>query len=398
MLESCRRFLGFVFVLASGAAVVFCQAAAAMPLEKAAGAGELQQAQPPDRQATGQQGNRLDSEGRLRQLARFKYGKPPEPTVVLKAGEVPQIDFETPVYDFGRVQAGKLVLYDFWFKNIGTGPLEILRVKPTCVCTQAGTYSRIVPPGKRGKISISVDTSRLTGAVTKKVIVDTNEAGQPARIIEMKGHVWEAIGVTPRKVAFGRVPRETLATLPPSQTLTLVNNLKTPVELSNTRSSNAVFSAALRVIQPGKKFELVVSGGPAAESGMNHAMIEIDTNLTEEPVVRVPVSMYVTSPVDVAPAKLTLRQNRPRDVRRSFFVTNHMPSPITISDLRVSNPMLKVSLQETRPGTSFRLLLQVPASYKVPPGGDKITMKTTNPTMPTLTVPIISRDSGTAKR
>jgi hypothetical protein len=54
----------------------------------------------------------------------------PEPTVVLKPGEMPAIKFDTPVYDFGRVRAGPDVVHDFWFTNTGTGPLEILKVRP----------------------------------------------------------------------------------------------------------------------------------------------------------------------------------------------------------------------------------------------------------------------------
>ncbi len=54
----------------------------------------------------------------------------PKPTVVLKPGEVPAIKFDTPDYDFGRVQSGPDIIHDFWFTNTGTGPLEILKVKP----------------------------------------------------------------------------------------------------------------------------------------------------------------------------------------------------------------------------------------------------------------------------
>jgi len=48
----------------------------------------------------------------------------------LKPGEVPAIQFDTPTYDFGRIRAGTDVRHDFWFTNTGTGPLEILAVKP----------------------------------------------------------------------------------------------------------------------------------------------------------------------------------------------------------------------------------------------------------------------------
>ncbi len=56
---------------------------------------------------------------------------PPKPTVELKPGEVPAIEFDTPEYDFGRVRSGTEVRHDFWFTNKGTGPLEILDAKPS---------------------------------------------------------------------------------------------------------------------------------------------------------------------------------------------------------------------------------------------------------------------------
>lgn len=54
----------------------------------------------------------------------------PEPTVVLKPGEMPGIKFDMTTYDFGRIRAGADVVHDFWFTNTGNGPLELLRVKP----------------------------------------------------------------------------------------------------------------------------------------------------------------------------------------------------------------------------------------------------------------------------
>lgn len=63
--------------------------------------------------------------------AKVRAASPPKATVVLKAGELPNIKFDTPNYNFGRVRAGQPIKHDFWFTNTGTGPLEILRVKPS---------------------------------------------------------------------------------------------------------------------------------------------------------------------------------------------------------------------------------------------------------------------------
>lgn len=55
----------------------------------------------------------------------------PQATVQLKPGELPKIEFDTPIYDFGKMRTGKDVEHDFWFHNPGNGPLEILQVKPS---------------------------------------------------------------------------------------------------------------------------------------------------------------------------------------------------------------------------------------------------------------------------
>jgi hypothetical protein len=54
----------------------------------------------------------------------------PTATVTLKPGEVPGIKFDTPIYDFGHIRAGSDVEHDYWFTNTGSGPLEILAVRP----------------------------------------------------------------------------------------------------------------------------------------------------------------------------------------------------------------------------------------------------------------------------
>jgi len=90
----------------------------------------MQEFQGPPR--PGSRGIKIDPAGnKAKAGARKSRGRGiPKPTVVLKPGEVPAIKFDLPTYDFGRVRAGEEVIHDFWFTNTGTGPLEILRVRP----------------------------------------------------------------------------------------------------------------------------------------------------------------------------------------------------------------------------------------------------------------------------
>ena len=50
------------------------------------------------------------------------------PTVVLKPGEIPKIDFDARIHDFGRVRSGIEVVHDFWFTNTDICIAQLRRV------------------------------------------------------------------------------------------------------------------------------------------------------------------------------------------------------------------------------------------------------------------------------
>ena len=324
----------------------------------------------------------------------------PKPTVVLKPGESPKIAFETPVLNFGRLRAGSEVRHDYWFKNTGTGPLEILAVKPGCGCTTAGQHDRIIQPGERGKVPIKMNTSRMSGAVKKTVVVTTNSAGGDARVIlRIEGEVWQIIKVAPRSAGFGRVSLDSLEKETPIRKLTIVNNMDDPVTLTNVRSTNPVFHGEVATIEAGKKFELTITMSAAVASGSTKGYIQIDTGLKEKPTLKVQATAYITAAIEVVPPRLTLSDGPTTAMKRNLYVTNTTKTPITLGDVQVSNPALKAVVQETRPGKTFRITLDIPAGYVVPAGGDQIIVTTSHAKMPTLTIPIVARKFvQTAKR
>ena len=146
-----RRFMirGSVLLGVAAAVVVWVSAEAAMAQDKSAPAKQDAKVQDATKTKQGAAGpkpgvarNRLVQRPTLtgsqkpvaparRAVGSKVRNAAPTPTVVLKAGEVPNISFDTPNYNFGRVRAGQPIKHDFWFTNTGTGPLEILRVKPS---------------------------------------------------------------------------------------------------------------------------------------------------------------------------------------------------------------------------------------------------------------------------
>ncbi|MBK8267873.1 MAG: DUF1573 domain-containing protein [Planctomycetes bacterium] len=312
----------------------------------------------------------------------------PTPTVTLKPGEVPAIKFDTPIYDFGKVKSGTDIKHDFYFTNTGTGPLELLRVKPSCGCTVAGQHDRIVQPGQTGKIPITLSSKNASGPISKSVTVNTNIAGTDSTIsLQIKGEVWQPIQVTPQAAAFGRITSadagEKLI-----RKLTIVNNLDTPVTLGEPTANHPKLKATIATLEEGKKYELTVMLMPPLESGNTSGKITIPTGVADSPTIDVQAYAFVTAAVDVTPTSLTLPPTRTADLTRQFYVRSNVNKPIKITELASTNPAIKLELTDVKDAMTYRLKVDVPMAYTPTAGGDKITFKTDSPEVPLVTIPV----------
>lgn len=84
--------------------------------------------------------------------------------------------FRETSFDFGKVKQGEVLAHEFVFKNAGTQPLVVERVETTCGCTAALVSADKIPPGKEGKIKVSLDTHGYAGRLTRYVYLVSNDA------------------------------------------------------------------------------------------------------------------------------------------------------------------------------------------------------------------------------
>jgi hypothetical protein len=314
----------------------------------------------------------------------------PPPTVVLKPGETPGITFKEPVYDFGRVPVGTEVTCDFVFTNTGNGPLEILLVKPSCGCTTAGAYERIVPPGQTGKLPFKLSTKGSSGRMSKPVTIHTNAPAPGATVtLTIQGDVWEPIAAEPRIASFGRLTTEAARAPGLVTKVTLINNTSQPANLTDVHSTSRLFGVQPpAVIEPGKKFELTIAVTMPLPPGNINGAIELSTGIAEAPTLSIPISAHVLADVEATPSGILLAPDRPALQQRQVLVQNNTSNPVKLRDLRVSNPALKVTLQETQPGLRYTLTVDIPADFVPPPAGETITLKTDCPSVPEMVIPV----------
>ncbi len=196
------------------------------------------------------------------------------------------------------------------------------------------------------------------------------------------------VAATPRSASFGRITLQAAAEKSLVRKITIVNNMKEPAKITDVHSTNPVFHAEVKTIEPGKKFELIVTLASKPRRGGNSGRIEMSTGIKAQPKLSVTATAFVMGDVDVYPNRLLLFGNRTRSQQRLITVRNNTKEALKISDLKCTNEQIKVTVKEVRPGKQFRIEVHIPPDCKLSPGGDKITFKTSCPTMPEVTVPI----------
>ncbi len=317
--------------------------------------------------------------------------QPSAPTVVLKPGEVPAIKFDTPTFNFGRVRSGTDVTHDFWFTNTGTGPLELLAVRPSCGCTTSGQYDRVVQPGQSGKIPIKLSTGHGAGPMTKSITVQTNAPGDGASVsLQVTGTLWQVVQAVPTNVNFSSLRASGLTEEQLTKKVVITNNDQSPMKPSEPKVSGGPFKATLKTLTEGKEYELTVVAQQPLSKGSNTASIQIATGNAEIPMLNIPVSLYIMSDVEVSPAQLQIPPTativKPLD--RMFYVRNYTDKPIRLQEITTTNPAIKTQLTELQTGVAWRLTVTLPEQYTAA-AGEQMVLKTDSPTVPELIVPFM---------
>lgn len=114
--------------------------------------------------------------------------------------DAPVIYAAEPAYEFKPVFDGNEVLHDFIIANTGGAELLIQKVTTSCGCTTAD-YSKQIPPGGQGKISIKANTGGYAGSrFSKNIRVYSNDPAHPQLMLRISGQVNRFVTVEPENL------------------------------------------------------------------------------------------------------------------------------------------------------------------------------------------------------
>lgn len=318
---------------------------------------------------------------------------PPPADVVVPNAPVasqggPKIQFAGTEHDFGKIDNGTSVNYDFVFFNAGTSTLEVTDVRPSCGCTTSGPWSKSVEPGQRGTIPIQFNSANFSGPIHKTIAVTCNTPAVPQTILHLKATVWKAIDVNPSIVYFTpQAEARALAT----KVVRILNNVDVPLELDPPECANKAFTAELKTLKAGKEFEVLISAKPPFGPGTVQGPITLKTSSKSLPVITINGVVMVQLPITALPSQLVLG-SAPLAAATSLGVTlrNSSSAAVSVSEPKVTVPGVAATLKELQPGRVFNIMLNFPAGFKTEPTGHaELSVKTSHPQYPLVRVPIV---------
>jgi len=112
-------------------------------------------------------------------LAGYGYFKS-TPGVENQREDLPKIEITPKVLDFGEINFGDVVSYDFKVKNLGNEILEIKRVATSCPCASAKITKEKIEPEEEVELLVSYDSGAMGEGAHAK--------GKQERIIYVKSN------------------------------------------------------------------------------------------------------------------------------------------------------------------------------------------------------------------
>jgi|GEM_PF-2993951 len=301
----------------------------------------------------------------------------------------PTLSFNEPVFDWGSVLQGEVVIHEFQLKNPGGSPLKIEKVKPACGCTTVGGDKQVIAPGATGKITLKVDTKKFSGTIRKTAQISTN-ASKTSQTLTMTGKIETAVLIEPK------LPRITVVRGVPIKPLTisLKKSSKNSFKLNKATSKSEVVSIEMKEIEANSSYELLVTPKLPADTRKYH-YAEIDANVTVKNKsfdLPVRVSITVKDRIEASPPSVYFSRRETekldkaggplptKELRIKSLDSNHT---FNITGVRLQGEHFKTKLSTITPGKEYALSVEL---FKKPKAGtrrvvEKILVATDDPTL-----------------
>jgi len=203
------------------------------------------------------------------------------------AGASARIKLDTPTLDFGTLYQMEEVKKEVTFRNIGTAPLTVTKVRSTCGCAAATPSKQRLAPGESASAEITFRAGLLRGKITKHVYLQSDDPAQPEADITVTAEVKAEVATEPVGVHIGKL--KVGETLERSVLVRAVEVADFSIQGVTTNHPALHVSDPVKLEGEPTRYMLAIRFGPVEAPGRVNARATVHTNLEHSKEVPIPV-------------------------------------------------------------------------------------------------------------
>lgn len=299
----------------------------------------------------------------------------------------PEIFFENPDFNFGKIYRGSKIDHVFKFENHGNETLEIKKVKPSCGCTAAILSQNTILPGNTGEIKATFNSGSYNGKVKKTIAVLSNDPDTPSHKLTISGEVIEEITIKPRNINFGSIHADNQTDK--TVKVSIKSQSGPDFKIIKVTPSKPFIEASATVDQNGE-YTIVATLKDYNEIGRFSGKIILDTNSAKQP--QASIVFY-----GVVEGDITINQKRiyfgtvpeGKEITKKLFVKIN-ESDIKISSTKISPDYLSVNVDNRYEQRNPHCLIEINLHKDAPIGkiNGLLELYTNSKEQPLINLPI----------
>ncbi|HEX9636346.1 MAG TPA: DUF1573 domain-containing protein [Acidobacteriota bacterium] len=319
-------------------------------------------------------------------LAAFSAIATPQPATAAAEGG-PALSLEATSLDQGRVAKGATADYTFTIKNTGSAELKISEVRPSCGCTVA-SFDRSIAPGQSGTVRAKIETSRFIGPIAKTLTVKSNDPNKPELLLTMKADVYQLVDIQPSD----RAMMSTTSGESVTKSFTLKSNDPESPALEILGVEANVRGLSHKLTKGAEGYTLDLTLAADAPVGPLAGQVKVKTNNPKLAELSIQVNGNVRGPILVAPSAVFLPAKSSDQMAQESRVVNLRPSKeglsFKVTEVRVSDPVLKADLSEIQPGSLYTVRIGFASAPQPGRFDSSVVILTDNALQPRIEVPV----------
>jgi hypothetical protein len=228
-------------------------------------------------------------------------------------------------------------------------------------------------------------TGQRRGKLNRTITCTTNDRSSPSVGLECEADVLTALKCEPESVNLGQIKRSAARI---EQTVKITRGSGGPIKPKLLQTGNPQITADLREIEPGESYELAIVAEPPWPNGMLRGSVQFETGVEQAPNESLMVFGNITPRAQISPQRFTLRPETPSDMKLVARLNWDDNNPGKITEATVNDPALTARVEEQ--ADQQVIVLEVPAGYAPKGRATQVTVKTDDPAVPSLQIPVFA--------